>query len=281
MTLEGHRRSAQWAQADGAVVECQFAGDPRQAYYLCLPSGLRADAPVLVCVHGISRNAEEHIRYFAPLAQQRGVVVVAPLFPRAEFPDYQRLGRAGRGRRADLALHDILAEVHRRASVAVDKVYLFGHSGGAQFVHRYVMANPAGVAGFVISAAGWYTHPAPDLPFPFGIGPDPLLPDLHFDPDAFLRVPGCVLVGERDTRRGRSLRTAAPIDAAQGRTRLERAGRWAEAMNRAAVQRRLPPPLDLHVLPRSGHRFAEVATRGGAPGRVFDCLFGPAAVGAA
>ena len=282
MTLAVRRRLVDWGPDDGAVAECRLNGDPRQIYYLCLPREVRANSAVLVCVHGISRNAEEHMWHFVPRGRERGMVVVAPVFPAAEFPDYQRLGRAGRGRRADLALREILEEVRQRVGVSIDRVDLFGHSGGAQFVHRYVMAYPAGVARFVVSAAGWYTQPDPDLPFPLGIGRDPLLPDLDFDPDAFLRVPGCVLVGERDTRRGRSLRTTPPVDAAQGRTRLERAERWAEAMNRAALQRRLPPAVDLHVLPRSGHRFAEVATRGGAPERVFACLFGPtAAAGAA
>ncbi len=282
MTLVVRRWPAERTPADGVVAECRLSPDPTQTYYLCLPLSLRTDAPVLVCVHGISRNAEEHMRHLAPLAQQRGVVVVAPLFPQAEFPDYQRLGRTGHGRRADFALHEILAELRRSAGVAVDRIYLFGHSGGAQFVHRYVMANPAEVARFVVSAAGWYTYPDPDQPFPLGIGPSPLLPDLHLDPDTFLRVAGCVLVGEGDTRRGRSLRTAPLVDAKQGRTRIERALRWAEAMNREAARRGLPPPVDLHVLPQAGHRFADVATRGGAPERVFDCLFGPmAAAGSA
>lgn len=274
MSLSEGRWPAEWAQASGAVAECRLAGDPAQTYYVCVPRGLRVDAPVLVCVHGISRNAEEHMRHFAPLAQEHGVVLVAPLFPQATFPDYQRLGRAGRGRRADLALRGILEEVRRRAGVTLDGIHLFGHSGGAQFVHRYVMANPAEVRHFVVSAAGWYTHPDPDRPFPSGIGPTPRLPDLHFDPDAFLGVAGCVLVGERDVRRDRSLRTVPPVDAAQGRTRLERARRWAEAMNREAARSGLPPPIDLHVLPSAGHRFADMATRGGAPERVFACLFG-------
>jgi poly(3-hydroxybutyrate) depolymerase len=267
----------EWSRTDRAVAQYRTRGGAIEAYYLCLPPGRRAGAPLLVCVHGISRNAGEHMRHFAPLAQERGVVVVAPLFPQSEFPDYQRLGRAGHGRRADLALHEVLAELGEDAGVTAERIYLFGHSGGGQFVHRYVMANPARVARFVVSAAGWYTSPDPDRPFPFGIAPDPLLSDLDFDPGAFLRVPGTVLVGERDTGRGRSLRTAPLIDATQGRNRVERAREWVKAMNREAARRGLPPPIDLQVLPSAGHRFADVATRGGAPERAFACLFGAGA----
>jgi poly(3-hydroxybutyrate) depolymerase len=268
-------------EAGGAIIERRPAGGALTAYYLCLPRGRGAGAPLLVCVHGISRNAEEHMRHFAPLAQAHGVALLAPLFAQPEFPDYQRLGREGRGRRADLALCAILAALHREEGVADDRIYLFGHSGGGQFVHRYVMANPARVARFVISAAGWYTYPDPDRPFPIGIGPDPLLPDLRFDPDSFLRVGGCVLVGEGDTKRARSLRTGPMVDAMQGTNRVERARRWAEAMNREAARRGLPPPVELHVLPSAGHRFADMAMRGGAAERAFAYLFGPMAAGEA
>lgn len=268
-------------EAAGAIIARRPAGGALPACYLCLPRARRTQAPVLVCVHGISRNAEEHARHFAPLAEAHGVVVVAPLFAPPEFADYQRLGREGRGQRADLALHALLAALHREEGVAEARIHLFGHSGGGQFVHRYVMANPDRVARFVVSAAGWYTQPDADHPFPLGVGANPLLPDLHLDPDAFLRVPGCVMVGQGDVRRGRSLRTGPVVDAVQGANRVERARRWVAAMNRAAVRRGLPTPIDLHVLPAAGHRFAAMAARGGAVAHAFACLFGPAAAGEA
>lgn len=272
-------RLAERAEFDGATVERRLPGAALPAYYLCLPPDRAAGAPLLVSVHGISRNAEEHVRHFAPLARERGVALAVPLFPPSEFPDYQRLGRTGRGRRADMALHEVLAALRREVGAAADRIYLFGHSGGGQFVHRYAMAYPAEVARFVVSAAGWYTHPDPDRPFPLGIGPDPLLPDRHFDPDAFLRVRGCVLVGEGDVRRTRSLRIGPEVDAMQGDNRVERARHWVAAMNRAAARRGLPPPLDLHVLPSAGHRFADMALRGGAAARAVAFLFGPTATG--
>lgn len=267
-------REPRRARADATIAKRRTRSGSMTAYYLCLPSHLRARAPLLVCVHGISRNAAEHMRHFAPLAAERGVTVVAPLFSEPDFPDYQRLGRKGRGRRADLALHEVLAELAECDGVGAEKIHLFGHSGGGQFVHRYVMANPARVARFVVSAAGWYTYPDRERPFPFGIASSPFLPDLAFDPEAFLRVPGTVFIGERDLGRGRSLRTTPLIDRAQGRNRVERAQAWVRAMNDEAARRGLPRPLDLQLLPSARHRFADVAGAGGAPARAFQCLFG-------
>ena len=122
---------------------------------LLLPEIVQADTPLLVVVHGISRNAAEHLDRFAPLARAAGVAVLAPLFEAATFPDYQRLGARGRGRRADLALRARLDAIRREIGLSPRRIHLFGHSGGGQFVHRYAMAYPEQVAGYVVSAAGW------------------------------------------------------------------------------------------------------------------------------
>jgi predicted alpha/beta superfamily hydrolase len=48
--------------------------------------------------------------------------------------------------------------------------YLFGHSAGAQFVHRYVLYNPSARFSKAISAnAGWYTLPDFSVAFPYGL----------------------------------------------------------------------------------------------------------------
>jgi pimeloyl-ACP methyl ester carboxylesterase len=47
---------------------------------------------------------------------------------------------------------------------------LFGHSAGAQFVHRYVLFNPASRFSTAIAAnAGWYTMPDLEVAFPYGL----------------------------------------------------------------------------------------------------------------
>ena len=178
--------------ADGIA---RTVAEPPAGCHLFLPDSLNPTTPLLVCVHGISRNAEEHLRGFAPIAAAHGVAVMAPVFAPVPFPDYQRLGRQGKGLRADIVLQSMLQRLARQVGLAADRIYLFGHSGGAQFVHRYAMAYPAQVARYVVSAAGWYTLPDPTLAYPFGTGTNAGLPGIAFDPPAFLRVPGAVLVG--------------------------------------------------------------------------------------
>ncbi len=256
--------------ADGIA---RAVAEPPAGCHLFLPPSLDSSTPLLISVHGISRNADEHLACFAPFAAAHGVAVMAPVFPPAVFPDYQRLGRPGKGLRADLTLRVMLDRLCREVGLASRQVYLFGHSGGAQFVHRYVMAYPRDVACYVASAAGWYTLPDCSLPYPLGIGAGPGVPGVGFDPAAFLRVPGAVLVGARDNRRGPALRKAPKVDALQGATRMERAERWVAAMNRGAMERGLLPPLSLEVIPGAGHRFGRMAAHG-AVARAFAFLFG-------
>ncbi len=247
---------------------------PALAYHLVVPAALPADAPILVAVHGISRNAEEYVRLFAAAAGAHGALLVVPVFSRDRFADYQRLGASGRGPRPDRALDAVLAEVRRRVPGAGPRLLLFGHSGGGQFVHRYVMAQPARVTRYVVSAAGWYTLPDPNRAFPDGIGPAPSLPDLALDPRGFLRVPGCVMVGTRDQRRSRTLKADAELDREQGFTRLERGRRWVARMNALAGSFGLPPPLAFRELPDAGHLFASMARNGGLVEASVDYLLG-------
>lgn len=148
----------------GRVLHRRLSADPRQQYFVSLPRRIAHGVSLLVCVHGISRNAEEHAAAFAERAANRGLVVVAPLFERERFPDYQRLGRRGRGARADLALDAIVSEVGATAGVDVERFYLTGFSGGAQFAHRYAFAFPHRVAALALAAADWYTFPRPAHP---------------------------------------------------------------------------------------------------------------------
>ena len=261
---------------DGSVQLRQLADDPAQKYYLYLPAVAKRDTPIVFCVHGISRNAAEHARCFAPVAAAYGTILVAPVFAASRFPDYQRLGRRGRGMRADLMLNRIADEVEAVAMLTSSRRLFFGHSGGGQFVHRYVMAHPAKVDKYVISAAGWYTWPEPTAPFPFGTGATPDLPDLAFDLDEFLAVYGCVFVGSRDTGRGHAVRKSERIDRDQGVTRLERGSRWSAAMNRAARVRCMPEPLTYRELPGAAHRFSGMARRGQLAEAAFAFLLGAA-----
>jgi len=257
------------------VVRRVLAADPSLEYYVYVPGTGGHDAPLFVAMHGISRNAREQAKAFVSHCERAGAVLVAPLFAADKHPDYQRLGRAGFGPRADAALNDILEEVTRLTGAGATQIYLFGHSGGAQFAHRYIMACPHRVARAVIASSGWYTLPDDRQRFPYGIRRTRKLPGVRFDPEEFLRVPIKVLVGAQDTASA-GLRQTARV-APQGKTRIDRARNWVEAMRNAASAYRLEPLVTLEVIPDGVHSFARLIEHHRFGDKVFEALFGSSA----
>ncbi len=233
----------------------RLGGRRKTPFWLQLPENPDSER-VLLLLHGISRNAEELVQAFAPLAQAAGYVTIAPLFEKGKYPDFQRLGRRGKGPRVDLILQAILEEVSRALAVPIERVDLFGFSAGAQIGHRFAMAYPQMVRKMALGSAGWYTFPSSDR-YPYGLRLKGELPGLEFVPERFLRIPTCVYVGSEDTQRDDTLNCSKRVDGVQGLHRLERARRWVRAINQEAISRHLPPPAKLQVMPGVTHSFVQ------------------------
>jgi dienelactone hydrolase len=256
------------------VLRRALPGDPPLDAYVYLPRTPAPQARVVAIVHGISELPRQHLEHFAPLAERQGVVLVAPHFARPRFRDYQRLGRGSRGARADRALERSVEEVARETHGRAGRFFLFGYSGGGQFAHRYAMAHPQRVAAAVVASAGWYTFPDAERFYPRGIRDRGDLAGVRFEPNAFLRVPLLVTVGARDVERDASLRQSEALDREQGRSRVERAERWVEAMREAARQHGLPPAVALRRLEGVGHSFEGNVGRGALAEIAFGHFFG-------
>jgi pimeloyl-ACP methyl ester carboxylesterase len=140
--------------------------------------------------------------------------------------------------------------------LASGQIFLFGYSGGGQFVHRYVMAHPEGVRGGIVAASGWYTFPDPSVQYPYGIRADSDLPGVRLRPGAFLRVPMLAVVGGDDRERDENLRRSRALDRVQGRNRVERARHWVHAMRKAA-EARDAARVELALLEGAGHSFED------------------------
>jgi len=249
--------------------------DAGQEYLVYVPKTAGENAPLVVSVHGISRNADQHARLLSTYSEAYGAVLVAPIFSAEQHPDYQRLGRIGRGKRADLALNMIVSEVSLTTGAAARQFYLFGFSGGAQFAHRYAMANPHRVAGAVIAAAGWYTFPDATRRFPYGTRMTKKLPTVRFDAEEFLSVPMTVMVGAKDDTQS-GLRRSDRLDREQGTTRIERARRWVEAMKQSAAAHHLESRVSYEEIENCNHSFKQSILRGELGEKVFTALLGAA-----
>jgi poly(3-hydroxybutyrate) depolymerase len=172
-------------------------------------------------------------------------------------------------------LERIVDELARTTLADSRRLYLFGFSGGGQFVHRFAMAHPERVASYAVGAAGWYTFPSDALPFPRGTSiPANGFEDVSFDAVRYLRVPALVLVGERDNHRGSAMRHGRRLNRQQGNSRLVRGEHWISAMRTAAQERGYDTRFEFARLQRSGHSFRRATTRGNLGEQVFHWFFG-------
>ncbi len=221
-------------------------------YFGYVPESIHVNRPPLVTVHGISRNAGEHIFQFCSFADRYGVAVIAPHFPRSSHRWFQRLKENDEGVAADAAFDLTLNTAEDTFGLSFAKFRIFGHSAGGQYVHRYLMAHPDRADRASLFAPGWYSLPTNDHKFPYGIGGEKS-PVKSLD--RFLNVFVQVLVGERDRARDASLRKSRKLDSTQGGDRVERANTWVQAMRQAAIDAGQPPRVLLNTIADAGHSF--------------------------
>jgi pimeloyl-ACP methyl ester carboxylesterase len=216
--------------------------------------------PPLVLLHGNSRSPQRLFGEFLPLATRYGFPLIAPRFPKAQFPAYQRLASADDAWGAMRALDATLDDAGTTLGLSTDLIDLVGFSGGAQFAHRYAMVSPQRVVHVVPVAAGWYTRLDPVQTFPRGTATmSPEFPVMH---EPFISLPIRVIVGGADTQVDESVRTSAWLSRTQGDHRLERAHRWVEHVHERAVELGVEPRIELEVAPGADHSLTSMFTTG-------------------
>lgn len=234
------------------------AGAVHPEYFLFVPEDLDPAQPPLVCVHGISRNADEHARAFAPVAARLRRLLIAPHFAAPRFDGFQRLGSG-----IEEAVEALWSDVEAFTGAKLAPADLVGFSGGAQFVHRYALLNPRRVRSQALVSAGWYTFPTGREGFPYGVkasgGRGRRCAD---NLTRFLAIPTLVLVGAEDSQRDPALRRSPEIDLKQGINRIERASRWSAAFLQAATRSGVATSLQFSTLAGCGHDFAECVAKG-------------------
>ena len=277
-SVQDHSAEPTTPEARRSFVTRRVLASDRHLAYLAYVPEVRATEPrLVVSIHGANRNVDVHAQLLAAYAEMYGVVLLVPHFSATRYADYQRLGRVGRGKRADLALHRIIAEAAARNGIPGDRFHLFGFSAGAQFVHRYAMAYPHRVASAVIANARRFTMPDPKRRFPSGIRSTPKWPGLRFDPDAFLRVPMKVLVGaiEADDELITLPRRTREPNSKRAVVRAERAREWVAAMQEASRERQIDSVVAYEELPDRIRSFRSSVLRAGLAERAFEAMFGP------
>jgi poly(3-hydroxybutyrate) depolymerase len=240
---------------------------PALTVYYQLPETVAIDTPVVFIMHGVNRDADRYRDEWAELARAHGFIAIVAQFGRADFPG--SLGyNTGYFTEEDgtprpravwsfAAIEPLFDEVRKRFGTQTAHYSMYGHSAGAQFVHRFVLFMPEARLGKAVAAnAGWYTMPDASVDFPYGIGGTPV--------DAAtlqcaLGKPLFVLLGTADTDRADADLRKTPEADAQGSHRYDRGQAFFARGQAAAAASGVPFGWTRKDVPGIGHSNAGMA----------------------
>lgn len=231
-------------------------------------------------MHGVGRGARAYVRAAAPVAERHNALAIAIEFSARAYPEVEAytLGVTTRGEPDESAhaqkrwrdrdsylyseVEHVFEAVRQLFGGRQEGYYLFGHSAGAQFVHRLLTFLPdARVLGAVAANAGWYTLPVSGndahLAMPYGLRGTPLE---GVELRSLLRQPLTVMLGARDTAKAdddRQLR-GTPAAMAQGATRLERGKKYFATARAAAAKVAAPFNWRLAIVPSAAHEVSQM-----------------------
>jgi len=223
--------------------------------------GYAPDRPVVLVQHGMGRNGDEYCEAWVEAADRHGLLIVATTFPNASWPG-PRTYNDGHVREEDGTVrpretwsHAIPGRVFRLLQAARvtgrPRAYLWGHSAGAQFVHRALATQDSGLfeaAG--AGNAGWYTMPTLERPYPEGLGGIALE---EADLRRLLAFPLTIFAGDQDTDEAEENLPRSQAAMEQGPHRFARAHYYLQAGRRAAARLGAACNWRLIVVPGIGH----------------------------
>ena len=211
--------------------------NPLEVFYH-IPDGDITTMPILMSLHGASRNGESYRDYWVQMANEHGFMVIAPEFTTENYPglgdNYNMSNIFDDGDNPSLETFndqsewtfstlDPLFDYVKVAASNIRETYnAWGHSGGAQFLHRFVTYLPNSKLDIAVcSNAGWYTVAENGVSFPYGID-NGQLPTTDLITAFSKKL--IVHLGKNDTNSDSStgIRRNGVVDAQQGIHRFER-----------------------------------------------------------
>lgn len=218
-----------------------------------LPANLPIQLPVVMVMHGVRRNADEYRDQWHDLAAQHGFLLAVPCFSQEDFPGggAYNLGNTvtpdGQPVSPELwsfaALEPLFDQLRERYNLSTDRYALYGHSAGAQYVHRFLLHQPqARVSRYVSANAGWYTLADLSQAFPYGLSGSQVSKEQLM---AAVQLPVTILLGDRDIDTTDPNLRHTPEADAQGLTRLARGFSFFESARVAATE--LGVPFNWHI----------------------------------
>ena len=227
-----------------------------------IPDDWVEDGRVVMVMHGMERNAGSYMDSCvrAICDAPSSLAIICPEFSVDDFPTRREynwgnvLSRQGLELPAEEWSLSTIEVIYDAFCAAVGRspvlgYYLYGHSAGAQFVHRFValVSMNRVIRAFACNAGVW-TFPTLGWEYPFGmLG----LRAGHIR--AFLKAPLIVLLGANDTDPAHEHLNISPLAMLQGPNRLQRGLAFFRAGRDAAGRMGIPFGWAIRIVPGVAH----------------------------
>ena len=210
-------------------------GNPDVRAFILVPENLNSATRIILVMSGVQRNADEYLNSWTIWASQNNYIAISPNFDEKNWDGSRgyNLGNVFTGDEGKGALNPrskwsftivegIYQQVRSEFNLSDDQFDIFGHSAGAQFVHRFMLFNPQAKVRTAIAAnPGWYTLPDLNHNYSYGLK-HPMLSFTKQDLIDWTNRRIIIMRGTADTSREGALRKTPEADA-QGQNRFERA----------------------------------------------------------
>jgi poly(3-hydroxybutyrate) depolymerase len=224
-----------------------------------LPETVDKNTKILFIIHGNTRNADDYLKSWKKLTNGKNVALFAPQFSRNSFISFNTLQMSTSNGviRTDTSLYlndsiDTLFEhIKSKFNLKPHRYDIYGHSAGAQFVHRYLLMSEDPKVNIAVAAnAGWYTF-LNGANFPYGIkNPPIMLSDSNVK--NFLNTKLHILIGSNDIDVDSSVNKSDGAQR-QGLNRLQRAKNFFDYTSQIVKQNDLAFSWRYQLVPGAPH----------------------------
>lgn len=250
-----------------------LSDQPVDVYYN-IPPGDITTMPILFSFHGAGRNAVDYRDYWINMSNTNGFIVIAPEFSTDFYPglgDDYLMGNvfddgdnpSSESRNPENEWTFSVIEPlfdYIKADISGNQMSYraWGHSGGSQFLHRFLFFKPnSRLEVAVCSNAGWYTVPEVGVSFPYGID-NSELPESNITHAFETKL--IVHLGESDTNQNSSgLRHNTVVDNQQGLNRFVRGNYFFNTSEAEAEDMDVTFNWEIDTVPNVGHNAQQMA----------------------